>query len=505
MKKQIFIITMLCLLGAALPAAAQFTVSGVFHEPFVTQDSPVEKYRLIKGDLEGPPARIDIFRIGDNAFEKVDTISTAKTAFQVAGLAEGDYLMQVIVPGFLIEKRRFFLSSDLGFELKLRRPIDFGNGPVSLESKYAGARHAFGCNSVSLIFVQWSGGSSWTNTLRGNALDAARSGMDDFENQAPPGAKFRSHVENLGTYTVSSPVGNTCGQAEAWIDEVLDDMGRTSGSVSSRLDTLARDRAEVLCGSVPYCQSCGLESSGFLFFIARNSSNPGGVGGWNCGGGRFQISYFGRSDDPEVYTHEIGHAFGTTDEYCVQLSNFGWYCCGWTHLDWGCDNTGGCLNVANDNCDPACGQDCFPGTPGVQDCRDGCPLANCTTHTPCTMDGSATTTFCEVSRRQMGWQDSDGDGYPDCLETDCGTNPNSYSSRPNCIQPYDVYVDGDWSGAELGTIANPYNTVREGHDGCHEGDTLNIKNGPFNETLTMDKEIKVEKWGAGADVVIGSP
>lgn len=505
MKKTVSAFFVLCFAMAALPAFAGFSISGSFHEPYVTEDSPVEKFRQVKGDREGPPARIDIFRISENTLEKVETLTTRDAAFLIAGLPEGEYLLQVLVPLFLPEKRKFHLTSDLTFDFQLRRPMDYGNGPLSLEPKYAGSRHAFGCNSVSLIFVQWSGGNTWDNTLRGNALDAARSGMSDFEAQAPPGAKFRSHVENLGTYTVTSPVGNTCGEAEAWIDEVLDDMGYTSGTVSSRLDTLAQARAGILCGRVPYCQSCGLESSGFLFFIARNSSDPGGVGGWNCGGGRFQISYFGRSDDPEVYTHEIGHAFGTTDEYCTQLSDFGWYCCGWVGGNWGCDATGGCLSGTNDNCDPVCGQDCDPNTAGTQDCRDGCPLANCTSHTPCTMDGGSSTTFCAASRKQLGWQDTDGDGYPDCLETDCGTSPTSYSSRPTCIQPYDVYVDGNYTGAELGTMANPFNTVREGNDYCRDGDTLNIRNGPFDETLIMDKDIDVEKWGTGADVVIGSP
>ena len=68
----------------------------------------------------------------------------------------------------------------------------------------------------------------------------------------------------------------------------------------------------------------------------------------------------------------------------------------------------------------------------------------------------------------------------------------------------DVYVDGNWTGCEDGSICCPYNTVTEGYNAADGGDRLHLRNGPFNETLTFNKAIEIVKWGWGADVVIGS-
>jgi hypothetical protein len=320
----------------------------------------------------------------------VATMAASQGTARFQGIIIGEYFLQVVAEGFIVGKKTISVKDDTGAKvtMELRRPMDFGSSSATGEP-FSGVQYAFGCNSVSLIFAQWQGQNTWTDALRQASINAATNGMNAFTSQAPPEAHFTSHVENLGTYTVTAPIGDTCGLASAWIGDILTQMGYTTGTVAERATQLAKDRAAAACGSNPMCSSCGPQNSGFLFFITREFSSPGNVGGWNCSGG-FEISYFGRSNETVVYIHEIGHAFGTTDEYCTNLGgNNGMYCCGWPGGNWGCTATSGCLGQANSNCDPLCGQNCTPSS-GFTDCQDSCPAANCTTHTPCVMDGSAT-------------------------------------------------------------------------------------------------------------------
>ncbi len=162
-------------------AHGNFMVSGSFLEEKVPPDSPMEKYMAVETFSPTEPARIDIFNILDDKFSKVDTISTIQGSFQFIDVPQGEYLIQVVVPGFLPLKKKISLDSDFNSEFKLRRPIDYGSGPIpsGVTPKFAGAGHAFGCNVVTQIFVQWSGDSTWTEALQTAARDAANSGMSE--------------------------------------------------------------------------------------------------------------------------------------------------------------------------------------------------------------------------------------------------------------------------------------------------------------------------------------
>ena len=431
----------------------------------------------------------------------VATAAASRGIARFEGIATGDYLLQVVAEGFIAVKKTISLKGGAGEKvtIELRRPIDFGSSSATGEP-FSGVQYAFGCNSVSLIFVQWQNQNTWTDALRQASINAATNGMNTFATQAPPEAHFISHVENLGTYTVTAPVGDTCGLANAWITDILGQMGYTS------VTQLAQARAAAACGSSPMCSSCGLQNSGFIFFIAREFSSPGNVGGWNCSG-VFEISYFGRADETVVYIHEIGHAFGTNDEYCTNLGgNNGMYCCGWPGGNWGCTATGGCLGQANNNCDPLCGQNCTPAS-GFTDCQDSCPASNCTTHTPCVMDGSATETFCDTSRRQLGWVDTDCDAALNCLESNCGTNPASIRSFPassDCPAKYSgIFVDSGAGPIQIGTAPLPFATVLQGYNAAPAGSDINIKAGSYPEVLNMTKKVNLKRWGCSGEAIVG--
>jgi len=361
--------------------------------------------------------------------------------FAFFGLEPGEYLVQVVAPNYIVSKTKVTVGSarepqaaEQQLEIRLRRPIDPGMGPGPSfshlldvrEQAAAGVNHAFGCISISLVFVQFQGSNTWTATQISNAMNAATTAMNAFQSIAPPGANITTHVENLGTFTVTNPVGNWCSEAELWVAEILTQAGYTTGSLSSRIAALSNDRRDANCGTNPICSECGAGSSSYLFFITRDDSTM--WGGWNCGN-EYLISYWNRYDESVVYMHEVGHGFGALDEYCVPSQD---YCCGWVTGSWGCANTGGCLSHSNDNCDPACGSDCGGGGPFV-DCQDGCPAWNCTNHTPCAMDGSSTLSFCPDTQIHIGWVDTDGDLVLDCLETACSTDPNNPASYPECV------------------------------------------------------------------------
>jgi len=365
------------------------------------------------------------------------TVPSGNLEFAFFNLEPGEYLIQVVAPNYIVSKTRVAVgalpeAATQQLEIKLRRPIDpgMGNGiravPSFSDLPSAGVNHAFGCISISLVFVQYQGSNTWTPTQINDSMTAAQTAMTSFQTIAPAGANITTHVENFGTYTVMNPVGNWCADADLWVDEILTQAGYTTGSLDARIATLSNDRRDLNCGTNPTCSACGVNSSSYLFFITRDDSTM--WGGWNCGN-RYLISYWNRYDEAVVYMHEVGHGFGANDEYCVPNQD---YCCGWVTGSWGCTNIGGCLNQTNDNCDPACGSDCGGGGPFV-DCQNGCPNANCTTHTLCAMDGSGTLSYCPTTRVQMGWVDTDGDGALDCLETACGTAPNNPASIPSCL------------------------------------------------------------------------
>ncbi len=64
----------------------------------------------------------------------------------------------------------------------------------------------------------------------------------------------------------------------------------------------------------------------------------------------------------------------------------------------------------------------------------------------------------------------------------------------------DVWVDFTYTGTELGTQAQPYNTLAEAIDAVEAGDEIIIKAGTTSETLTIDKNVTIESSGGTATI-----
>jgi bacillolysin len=65
----------------------------------------------------------------------------------------------------------------------------------------------------------------------------------------------------------------------------------------------------------------------------------------------------------------------------------------------------------------------------------------------------------------------------------------------------DFYVDAAFSGTELGTITNPFNTVAEGYTAVSPGDRLFLRAGSYPQTIVFEKAIEVLSYDGSA--VIG--
>jgi hypothetical protein len=72
-------------------------------------------------------------------------------------LAPAEYFLQVVAEGFIVARQNITVTGDDTITIELRRPVDLGNGSLTITPKFAGARYAFGCNVVSLIFVPYIG------------------------------------------------------------------------------------------------------------------------------------------------------------------------------------------------------------------------------------------------------------------------------------------------------------------------------------------------------------
>jgi hypothetical protein len=103
-----------------------------------------------------------------------------------------------------------------------------------------------------------------------------------------------------------------------------------------------------------------------------------------------------------------------------------------------------------------------------------------------------------------GWSGSNNGWYN--LNQIPGGDPTIDRSYPYSAPTNYVYVDGAWSGAEDGTLPNPYNTVHEGNNAIPWDGHLWLKagtyTGPDNVPVTFDKAMEITPYGGL--VTIGS-
>jgi hypothetical protein len=80
-------------------------------------------------------------------------------------------------------------------------------------------------------------------------------------------------------------------------------------------------------------------------------------------------------------------------------------------------------------------------------------------------------------------------------------NPGDSSITVEWWAEEDTWVDFNYVGSELGTFANPFNTLGEGVAASPWGGFVKLKPGSTSETLTINKRVNLE--AVGGPVTIG--
>jgi hypothetical protein len=107
-----------------------------------------------------------------------------------------------------------------------------------------------------------------------------------------------------------------------------------------------------------------------------------------------------------------------------------------------------------------------------------------------------------------GFDDEDAQGtwtlsINDNIASDTGTL-NSWSIEiEGYISLPEVWVDFDYTDAELGIETNPFNTIFEGLDTVQENGTIKFKSGSTTEIATITQDVTLELGTGSGTVILG--
>lgn len=215
-----------------------------------------------------------------------------------------------------------------------------------------------------------------------------------------------TYVYHYGVPTGYEPIMHPQEEQGLWMSEVMTELGYSCTVDNYLLAINDYDNARRESQQTDWA---------FTIFVVDSANRSTGAfpdGGFAYGyvGGPCLVMTYGNDNwgigrMDRVVAHEMGHIFRAGDEYCESSSN----CCDPKEYY-------GYLKVANSNCDS-----------GVH----------------CVMGDVAWSVVCLVTRQQLGWRDSDGDGCPqypggDTRGFDEHVQPRSHGGRHPCFQWYCV-------------------------------------------------------------------
>jgi len=141
-------------------------------------------------------------------------------------------------------------------------------------------------------------------------------------------------------------------------------------------------------------------------------------------------------------------------------------------------------------------------TPMIVSIRGGLPVVCSSTAHTVVADGYRDSPY-PYFHLNCGWH-GDNDGWYDLYTQFPGGDASiDYSCPYSCPQNY-IYVEGDWSGSENGSLQEPYNTVSEGESATPTGGHLWIEAGTYtgagNVPITFDRAMMVRSYGGTATI-----
>jgi hypothetical protein len=271
------------------------------------------------------------------------------------------------------------------------------------------SEYMMGSAAVSLIFLESNGAidfpdtEDWSDAQTVQVVSKAVGGLNWWASIYPYSAAPLSFTweYHYAVPTRYEPITRSSDEDVKWIVDALNSLGYPCSS-----STYQQAMYE-------YCNDMRTNHGtdwAFLVFVVNDVNDPdhsfsdgyfayawlNGYGGpYSNGGPYVMMTYnndgWGIGSMDSVLAHETGHIFGADDEYCQT----GYSCCDATAYD-------GYLRIQNTNCDQN-------------------PI--------CVMNNSSWA-VCTVSRRQLGWRDSDADGIPDILDVAPTASINSHTPDP---------------------------------------------------------------------------
>jgi hypothetical protein len=286
-------------------------------------------------------------------------------------------------------------------------PDQPGNAP----GYYQTSEFMVGKVAVGIILPESNGAldpstEDWTNDRIDQVVAEIQNAMNWWARFNPSGSLSFYYDVHTRVPTQYEPINRSSDEDGVWISETLSTLGYSGSDwVEKTFNYLNTIRGDY-----------GTDWA-VVAFVVDSLNDPDGM---------FTDGYFGYTygflvvmtydndywhieNMDTVMAHEFAHDFGAGDEYCVP----GYWCC------W-CGGDYGYLGIPNSNCEAGC--DRAPED-DVCDGDDSTPDSDCHNCSSCVeitclmRRGGIGGGVCDVSQRQVGMRDLDGDGILDPVDT----------------------------------------------------------------------------------------
>ena len=278
----------------------------------------------------------------------------------------------------------------------------------------------------------------WTSTEESNAINEIYDGLDWWTDNAADNTNISWFYDiNYGVPTSYEPITRPYTDEQHWIQEAMQAFGYTAypgykDNVRDYLNDL-RDSYGTDWAFAIFLVDSSADADGLMsdnYFAYAWLTGPHTVMTYDNDG-------YGISNMDAVTAHEVGHIFGALDQYA---SSFCY-----------CTQTGGYLNIENQNCDNSCDSD----------------VASIMRSQVAPFTNNA---IDDYAKGQLGWRDTDSDGVLDPIEQSDSTNPALAAIEYHSCYKYGSYVSGTlwarslasdaYSGIDVNSCKYGLNSVR---------------------------------------------